>query len=91
MTALPHLVGASMKSEYTTIDDVRGLFTEDMNNLYLLSFLLTGNQGMRSDPSWPVSPIAWMETQSSKNGPLLGSAHHSPQCHSDNSASYQSR
>jgi hypothetical protein len=33
-----------MKSEYTTIDDVRKLFTEDMNNLYLLSFLLTGNR-----------------------------------------------
>jgi hypothetical protein len=34
-----------MKSEYTTINDVRKLFTEDMSNLYLLSFLLTGNQG----------------------------------------------
>lgn len=34
-----------MRSEYTAIDDVRKLFTEDMNNLYLLSFLLTGNQG----------------------------------------------
>ena len=45
MTALPHSVGASMKSECTTIDDVRKLFTEDMNNLYLLAFLLTGNQG----------------------------------------------
>jgi hypothetical protein len=45
VTAPPHLVGASMKSEYTTSDDVRKLFTEDMNNLYLLSFLLTGNPG----------------------------------------------
>jgi hypothetical protein len=36
-------VGASMKSEYATIDDFRKLFTEDMNNLYLLSFLLTAN------------------------------------------------
>jgi hypothetical protein len=33
-----------MKSKYTTIGDVRKLFTEDMNNLYLLAFLLTGNQ-----------------------------------------------
>jgi hypothetical protein len=33
-----------MKSEYTTIDDFSKLFTEDMNSLYLLSFLLTGNQ-----------------------------------------------
>jgi len=33
-----------MKSEYATIDDFRKLFTEDMNSLYLLSFLLMGNQ-----------------------------------------------
>jgi hypothetical protein len=31
-----------MKSEDTTSDDFRKLFTED-NNLYLLSFLLTAN------------------------------------------------
>jgi hypothetical protein len=34
---------ASMKSEYATIDDFRKLFKEDVNNLYLLSFLLTAN------------------------------------------------
>jgi hypothetical protein len=45
MTSVPHSVGANMKSEYATIDDVRKLFTEDMNSLYLLSFLLTGSQG----------------------------------------------
>ena len=31
------------KSECATSDDFRSLFTEDMNNLYLLSFLLTAN------------------------------------------------
>lgn len=45
MTALPHSGGASVKSKYTMIDDVRKLFTEHMNSLYLLAFLLTGNQG----------------------------------------------
>ena len=32
-----------MKTEYATSDDFRKLFTEDMNNLHLLSFLLTAN------------------------------------------------
>jgi hypothetical protein len=37
-------IGASCKSEYATSEDFRNLFTEDMSNLYLLSFLLTGNR-----------------------------------------------
>jgi hypothetical protein len=32
-----------MKTEYATSNDFRKLFTEDMNNLHLLSFLLTAN------------------------------------------------
>jgi hypothetical protein len=36
--------GASCKREYATSDDLRKLFTEDMNNLYLLSFLLTADR-----------------------------------------------
>jgi hypothetical protein len=32
-----------MKIEYATSNDFRWLFTEDMNNLYLLSLLLTAN------------------------------------------------
>lgn len=39
-----HPNGPMSKSECATSDDFRSLFTEDMNNLYLLSFLLTANR-----------------------------------------------
>jgi hypothetical protein len=38
-----HPIGATSKSEWATSDDFRRLFIDDMNNLYLLSFLLTAN------------------------------------------------
>ncbi len=36
-------IAANTKSEYATRDDFRSLFTEHINSLYLLSFLLTAN------------------------------------------------
>jgi hypothetical protein len=38
-----HRTPASSKSEYATVEDFGKLFTEDLNSLYLLSFLLTGS------------------------------------------------
>jgi len=39
-------VAADAKSEYSTAEDFRALFSEHVNDLYLLSFLLTGNHEM---------------------------------------------
>jgi hypothetical protein len=36
-------IAAESKSEYATSEDFRKLFTENLNSLYLLSFLLTAN------------------------------------------------
>jgi hypothetical protein len=38
-----HPIGAITKGECATSEDFRKLFTEDMNSLYLLSFLLTAS------------------------------------------------
>ena len=40
---LTHQIEANRKSEYATGEDFRRLFTEHVNRLYLLSFLLTAN------------------------------------------------
>lgn len=41
--SLGHQIEANSKSEYATGEDFRRLFTEHVNRLYLLSFLLTAN------------------------------------------------
>lgn len=78
-----------MNSEYTTIDDVRKLFTEDMNDLYLLAFLLTGNRG-NAERCFVAGLADCVDGNPvfKKMGSFLGSAHHSPQRDLDNSASY---
>jgi hypothetical protein len=44
MTCLnTHRIPASGRSGFATAEDFRGLFTEDPNGLYMLSFLLTAN------------------------------------------------
>ena len=44
MTCLnTHRIPASGRSGFATAEDFRGLFTEDPNALYMLSFLLTAN------------------------------------------------
>jgi DNA-directed RNA polymerase specialized sigma24 family protein len=39
-----HRIAASSKNRFATCEDFRELFIEDMESLYQLSFLLTGNQ-----------------------------------------------
>jgi hypothetical protein len=42
--SIAHPIAAGNESEYETSDDFRMLFTEDINGLYLLSFLLMASR-----------------------------------------------
>ena len=43
MTALAHSLRSRADNEHATCEDFLKIFTDDMNDLYQLSFLLTGN------------------------------------------------
>jgi len=73
----------SIAGDYATSDDFRKLFTEDMEGLHLLAYLLTGDQE-KAEQCFRC----WFRGQCKQQphfqrvGALLGSAHNRSKCNS---------